>query len=215
MNYTSVFDIIGPIMVGPSSSHTAGAARMGKTARNVLGGTPKDVKIYLYGSFADTYKGHGTDLALMGGLLGFETDNEDIPKSLDIAKEKNISVEFITSDEKTNHPNTAKLAISNDIDKVDVTCISVGGGVINTININGHDVTKFKTGTRLLVRYTNKDLLSQISNVLNSNAFNTEIINYKDSKTNICLITSNEKIKEDIVNIIKNLDSVIDVLGIN
>src|ERR1700730_15468542 len=94
MKYRSVFDIIGPVMIGPSSSHTAGAARIGRVARTLFGREPKWVEISLYGSFAKTYKGHGTDLAIIGGLLDFDTSDERIKKSLDIAIEKNISIQF-------------------------------------------------------------------------------------------------------------------------
>src|SRR5690625_1614459 len=95
MKFNSVFDIIGPVMIGPSSSHTAGAARIGKAARNLFGKEPTWAKIYLYESFAKTYKGHGTDFALVGGLLGYETDDERMGKSLTTAKEKGFDITFI------------------------------------------------------------------------------------------------------------------------
>src|SRR5699024_2892532 len=91
----SVFDIIGPVMIGPSSSHTAGAARIGKAARNLLGGEPRFAKIHLYESFAKTYKGHGTDMALAGGLLGFDTDDPRMSKALELAEEQGLEIEFI------------------------------------------------------------------------------------------------------------------------
>lgn len=98
MKYRSVFDIIGPVMIGPSSSHTAGAARMGQVACQLFRHEPERVSISLYGSFAKTYRGHGTDVALIGGILGFETDDLRIPEALEIAKERNIEVEFIEED---------------------------------------------------------------------------------------------------------------------
>ena len=87
MKFRSVFDIIGPVMIGPSSSHTAGAARIGKVARSLLGREPEWAKIHLYGSFAETYRGHGTDVAIVGGLLGFETHDERIIHLYILAKE--------------------------------------------------------------------------------------------------------------------------------
>ena len=88
MKYRSVFDIIGPVMVGPSSSHTAGAVRIGLVARDLFGRMPDAVDIYLYGSFMETYKGHGTDVALVAGLLGFDTDDSRIPKALNLPKKQ-------------------------------------------------------------------------------------------------------------------------------
>ncbi len=90
MKYKSVFDIIGPIMIGPSSSHTAGAARMGRVARSLFEKEPKWAHISFYGSFAETYKGHGTDVAIIGGILNFDTADERIIDALTIAKRKEI-----------------------------------------------------------------------------------------------------------------------------
>ena len=90
--YRSVFDIIGPVMIGPSSSHTAGAARIGRVARSVFGREPKQIVVSLYGSFAETYKGHGTDVAIIGGLLDFDTFDERIKDSIRLAEEKAVAV---------------------------------------------------------------------------------------------------------------------------
>ena len=95
MKYKSVFDIIGPTMVGPSSSHTAGAVRIGLVAKDLFGQVPKQVDIYLYGSFMETYQGHGTDVALVGGLLGYDTDDDRIKSSLQTAEEVGMKVNFI------------------------------------------------------------------------------------------------------------------------
>ena len=90
LKFQSVFDIIGPVMVGPSSSHTAGAVRIGKIVSAIFGDAPTEVEFQLFNSFAKTYRGHGTDVALVAGILGMETDNPDIPHALDIAHEKGI-----------------------------------------------------------------------------------------------------------------------------
>lgn len=137
MKFTSVFDIIGPVMVGPSSSHTAGAARIGKAARNFLGTEPTWAKIHLYGSFAKTYKGHGTDFALVGGLLGFETNDMRISKALEIAEARNIKIEFIEDTAATDHPNTVRIITGNEQDDIEVIGISIGGGKIEIIELNG------------------------------------------------------------------------------
>lgn len=94
MKFRSVFDIIGPVMIGPSSSHTAGAARIGRVARSLFGREPKRIVVSFYGSFKDTYKGHGTDVAIIGGVLDFDTFDERIKTAIDIAKSKEIDIEF-------------------------------------------------------------------------------------------------------------------------
>src|SRR5699024_3791651 len=107
MKYKTVFDIIGPTMVGPSSSHTAGAVRIGLVARDLFNETPTQVDIYLYGSFMETYKGHGTDVSLVGGLLGYDTDDDPIQKSIETAEDICMKVTFIEMTEERSHPNTA------------------------------------------------------------------------------------------------------------
>lgn len=100
LKYRSVFDIIGPVMVGPSSSHTAGAARIGKVSRMIFGEKPDSVEIDLYESFAKTYRGHGTDIALVGGLLGMNPDDPRLADSLKIAHEEGIEVLFVPKKKK-------------------------------------------------------------------------------------------------------------------
>ena len=137
MKFNSVFDIIGPVMIGPSSSHTAGAARIGLAARDLFGKQPTWAKIYLYESFAKTYKGHGTDFALAGGLLGFATDDVRMSKALEIAKDKNLEIEFIEDSASADHPNTARLVIGDDSDRLELVGISIGGGKVEITELNG------------------------------------------------------------------------------
>src|SRR5699024_1397636 len=137
MSFNSVFDIIGPVMVGPSSSHTAGAARIGQAARNLLHGQPQWAKIHLYESFAKTYKGHGTDFALVGGLLGFATDDPRMKKALKIAKDRGLDVTFIENTAAVDHPNTVRLRIGNAEDQVELVGVSIGGGKIEITELNG------------------------------------------------------------------------------
>ena len=107
------FDIIGPIMIGPSSSHTAGAVRIGKYARSILGGTPVKAHIRFSGSFAKTYKGHGTDKAVIAGILGMDTDDARIRVSMDVAKEEGLTFEFEEADIDGAHPNTAEITLED------------------------------------------------------------------------------------------------------
>lgn len=102
MKFTSVFDIIGPVMIGPSSSHTAGAARIGRVGRDLFGRQPKWVKIYLYGSFAETYRGHGTDVAIVGGLLDYDTDDERIKTAFEEAKKQAYNLSLFQKQQTKN-----------------------------------------------------------------------------------------------------------------
>lgn len=137
----SAFDIIGPIMIGPSSSHTAGAVRLGLMARAILGEEVKIINIKLYGSFAQTYKGHGTDRALIAGIMGFKPDDERIRNSLEIAKEKNIEFNFSKVDLEDVHPNTAIIELIGVTDrKIEVTGASIGGGNIIISAVNNYEV---------------------------------------------------------------------------
>ena len=109
-----IFDIMGPIMVGPSSSHTAGAVRIGRMARTLLGEKPVKAELHLHGSFAETGVGHGTDKALVAGLLGMATDDLDIPNSFEIAGKNNLKFSFDEVDLRDAHPNSVKMVITGE-----------------------------------------------------------------------------------------------------
>lgn len=130
MKYRSVFDIIGPIMVGPSSSHTAGAARIGRLALKLFGKNPSSVTIHFYGSFAQTYQGHATDVAVVAGLLNLDSDDERLPRLLQLAQEEGMDVTFVCEEAIPHHPNTMKIVMNAEDDWMDVTAISVGGGAV-------------------------------------------------------------------------------------
>lgn len=137
MKFTSVFDIIGPVMIGPSSSHTAGAARIGRVARDLFGRQPKWAKIHLYGSFAETYKGHGTDVAIIGGLLDYDTYDERIKTAFKEAENAGLTFEFITESDHPEHPNTARIVIGDNDTEMSMVGISIGGGAIEITELNG------------------------------------------------------------------------------
>lgn len=137
----SVFDIIGPIMVGPSSSHTAGACRLGELARAVFGTTPRRAHILLHGSFASTGPGHGTDLALVAGLLGMRPEDERIPRAFDVAQQAGLEVDFAEEDLGDAHPNTAVFIMSDDAGtQMTVRGSSLGGGDVIVTAIDAFDV---------------------------------------------------------------------------
>ncbi|MFB1081150.1 L-serine ammonia-lyase, iron-sulfur-dependent subunit beta [Jeotgalibacillus sp. JSM ZJ347] len=141
MKYKSVFDIIGPVMIGPSSSHTAGAARIGKMARELFGRDPEWANISFYGSFAKTYKGHGTDVAIIGGIMDFETDDERIIEAKKIAREKGIRVKIREEEALTDHPNTARIKLGDKDGEMELVGISIGGGKIEIIELNGFELS--------------------------------------------------------------------------
>lgn len=133
-----ILDIIGPVMVGPSSSHTAGAARLGSIARALLGSEPREASITLYGSFAKTYRGHGTDRAIAAGILGMRPDDPCLRDSLELAREKGVPITFETSSEDAGHPNSVRMRLrGRDNAEVDVRGCSVGGGQVLVTSIDG------------------------------------------------------------------------------
>ena len=133
-----LFDIIGPVMVGPSSSHTAGAVKIGFVAHKLLAEPVVQAQILLHGSFAATGKGHGTDRALVAGLLGMKPDDVRIPKSLTLAKELGVEIEFGTIMLKDAHPNSVLLKLVGENGrKLDIVGESLGGSIINIASIDG------------------------------------------------------------------------------
>lgn len=142
MSFISVFDVLGPNMIGPSSSHTAGAAVIGYLAQKMINGSIQKVTFTLYGSFAKTYRGHGTDRALLGGVMGFRTDDVRIRDSFAIAREKGIEFAFLPNEEETDiHPNTVDVAMVNEQGReMVIRGESLGGGKVRIVKINGVDV---------------------------------------------------------------------------
>jgi L-serine dehydratase len=137
----SVFDIVGPVMIGPSSSHTAGACRLGELARAIFGGTPARARILLHGSFASTGPGHGTDLALVAGLLGMHPDDPRIPLALDLARETGLSVEFAEVNLGDAHPNSAVFELEDaEGRRMCVRGSSLGGGDVVVTEIDAFEV---------------------------------------------------------------------------
>ena len=145
-------DIIGPIMVGPSSSHTAGAARIGLIARQLFGRQPEKATIYLHGSFAATGKGHGTDKALVAGLLGMKPDDLRIPDSFEIAKEWGMDFTIEPKDLRDAHPNTAQILMETGEKKMTIQAFSIGGGRIRVKKLDGIDVNFSGESNTLIVR---------------------------------------------------------------
>lgn len=189
----SAFDVLGPIMIGPSSSHTAGACRIANTALKICGNNFKSVEFLLHGSFAHTYKGHGTDKALVGGIMGYDTDDDRIRDSFEIAKKNGINFSFKTVDlGEKYHPNTVKIIFHYD-NKPDEYIIgtSIGGGAISIVDIDGMEINfRGEYPTLLFKYYEQQGILAHISAILSSYNYNIESINtIKDKLTDIVTLT--------------------------
>jgi L-serine dehydratase len=139
----SILDVMGPVMVGPSSSHTAGTARLGRVAREILDEDPTDVHFYLHPPLAATYRGHGSDFALAGGSIGLNVDDPRIPEALRIAEQMGVDMTFSDEDQGDVHPNTVRIEIKGKTREVEIVGSSIGGGVIEVFKINGFQ-TRFK-----------------------------------------------------------------------
>ena len=149
----NIFDILGPVMVGPSSSHTAGAARIGLIARQLFGRQPEKATVYLHGSFAATGKGHGTDKALIAGLLGMMPDDMRIPTSFEVAHEEGMEFTIQNKDIKEAHPNTAQIIMeANGAPTMKIQAYSIGGGRIRVCKLDGIDVNFSGESCTLIIR---------------------------------------------------------------
>lgn len=215
MKYNSVFDIIGPVMIGPSSSHTAGAARIGLAARNLFGKQPTWAKIYLYESFAKTYKGHGTDFALAGGLLGFATDDVRMSKALTIAKENGLEIEFIEDNSRVDHPNTARLLVGDDKDKLELVGISIGGGKVEITELNGFQLRLSGNHPAILIMHNDRfGTIASVTEILAKHEINIGHmeVNRKDvGKEALMVIEVDQNVDDDLLNELQSREHIIQI----
>ena len=198
MQKLSIFDIAGPIMVGPSSSHTAGACKIGQFARALFHHTPLKVTFYLSGSFGQVYKGHATDRALLAGVMKMRTSDPGIKESFRIADEKHLKYKFIVKELGPKyHPNTVQIVLENHNPKNKMSVIgsSVGGGMVEIVKINNFDVLLKGVAGRYqsLVICHDKDpeLLNELIFCIKKLGFeimNTENANYKNQTLSILSI---------------------------
>lgn len=210
MKYRTVFDIIGPVMIGPSSSHTAGAARIGRVARTLLGKQPKWVEISYYGSFAKTYKGHGTDVATVGGLLDFDTFDQRIKHSLEIAKELGVSITIQEEDAVPDHPNTAKIRLgTNDKDALELVGISIGGGKIEIVELNGFLLRLSGNHPAILVVHNDRyGVIASVLNVLAKHEINIghmEVSRKEKGKDALMVIEVDQNVDEHLLGEVSSL----------
>jgi L-serine dehydratase len=196
-NKSSVFDMIGPVMIGPSSSHTAGVVRIARAAIRVLGGIPDEAIITFYNSFARTYEGHGSDRAILGGLMDFKTDDPKIKNALEIAAEKGLNYKFKSiGNSSIHHPNTIKLNLRRGENQIEVVGESLGGGVINISEVDGF-VANFSA--------QNHTLIIKAADISGAIAFISSVI--AQEKTNIATMSVSRKGKNDIACHVIEMDS--------
>jgi L-serine dehydratase len=218
MKYKSVFDIIGPVMIGPSSSHTAGAARIGRVARDLFGREPKWATVSFYGSFAKTYKGHGTDVAIIGGLLDFDTFDERIKESLQIAKKKKIKIKFIEEEAITDHPNTVKIKMGDEKGEMELAGVSIGGGKIEIIELNGFVLKLSGHNPAILVVHNDRfGVIANVSNVLAKHHINIgqmDVSRKEKGKMALMTIEVDQTIEEAVLHEIAALPNIVQVARI-
>ena len=180
----NVFDVIGPIMIGPSSSHTAGAARLGNVARTVFAREPKYAKIGLYGSFAKTGKGHGTDKALIAGVLGMQPDDVRLKESFEYAKKAGLEFSFENIEVPGGHPNTARISYTlKDGTKGVIEGSSIGGGNIRVDSVNGMRVDfTGEFNTILVIHKDTPGVIADVTNLMREKYSEINICNFKLSR---------------------------------
>jgi len=207
----SIFDVIGPVMIGPSSSHTAGAAKIGYIARELFDEEIHEVKIELHGSFGEVYVGHNTDKAILGGLLGFLPHDERIANAFDEAKQRKVDYSILPVNlGKNTHQNTTKITMKNTTKEMEIIGSSLGGGKVEIIRIDKFEVNISDAFSPILVAYSSdcnfSSILSCIAG-LGENVVKVDTSRYKDTSLTII---STKHINENlsIIDVLKNMDGV-------
>ena len=205
MAVISAFDVLGPNMIGPSSSHTAGAVAIALLAQKMIAGQIIEAEFTLYGSFSRTYRGHGTDRALLGGIMGFKTDDRRIRDSFSIAQQRGLRYSFLTNEkDKDVHPNTVDIRMVNDRNQeMTVRGESLGGGKVRIVKINQVDVDF--TGEYSAVIVIHQDtpgVVAYITKCLSDRNINIAFMRlFRESKGEIAytIVESDGKLPENIV----------------
>ncbi len=194
---SSVFDMIGPVMIGPSSSHTAGVVRIGLAAYKLLGGTPDTAVIIFYNSFARTYEGHGSDRAILAGLMGFKTDDKRIRDAIELATEAGMNYSFKSvGNASALHPNSVRLQLTRGDREIEVLGESKGGGIVNVAEVNGFNAG-FSASLHTLIIFA--------ADVKGSIAFIANVLAHDDC--NIAAMSVSRKGKNDLACQVIEMDS--------
>ena len=212
----NIFDILGPVMIGPSSSHTAGAVRIGYVTRVMLAEEPVRAVIQLHGSFAATGKGHGTDTALVAGLLGMKPSDMEVPKIFEIAAQKGLEFYFEDVDLRDAHPNTAVISVEGEGGRnITIQASSIGGGRIMVNRIDGIEVNFTGESNTLIVH--NRDIpgnVSRITSLLAARKINIATMQlYRHEKGGfaVMILETDQEVTQDILDEAQILDGIIKV----
>ena len=215
----SLLDVVGPVMIGPSSSHTAGAAKLAKTARLIYDKPFKKVSFGLGGSFASTYRGHFTDFALVAGALGMSEDDENLGHSFEIANEKGVEFDFYPTEIPSVYENTARITFYGEDGEFFVEGASLGGGRILITNINGLVCELTATSPTVIVQQQDvKGVVSDVSTILAFNNINIGVM--KVSRTSrgdkaFCVIECDDIIPENVIDELRQVNNVLSVVVVN
>jgi len=215
----SLLDVVGPVMIGPSSSHTAGAAKLAKTARLIYDKPFSKVRFGLGGSFASTYRGHFTDFALVAGALGMSEDDENLAHSFGIARQQGVEFEFYPTEIPSVYENTARITFVSEDGEYFVEGASLGGGRILVTNINGLACEITATSPTVIVQQHDvKGVVSDVSTILANHNINIGIM--KVSRTSrgdkaFCVIECDDIIPQNIVEELRKVNNVISVVVVN
>ncbi|OKY52646.1 L-serine ammonia-lyase, iron-sulfur-dependent subunit beta [Megasphaera cerevisiae] len=212
-----VFDVVGPVMIGPSSSHTAGAARIGLMAREILDDEPVEAQLTVYGSFAKTYKGHGTDKALVAGLLGFSADDVRLRTSFDIATQQGLKIVLSRSDDEVDHPNTVRIAMTGKTGrKMEILGVSLGGGKIEIREINKAVVAlSGEEHTLITIHRDQPGIIAQATTIMaigHINVSNMRVFRSAKNATAVMIVCTDSPVPVDMVNMIKNISAIESVI---
>lgn len=212
----NIFDMMGPVMVGPSSSHTAGAARIGNMGRTLLGEEVARADIGLYGSFAETGFGHGTDRALLAGLLGMKPDDLRIPNAYEEANRAGMAYSFRTVELRDAHPNTALLELTGKSGKkLTLRAASIGGGAIVVNKIDGIDVNFTGDFNTLIVRNQDESgsvaAITSILSQVHINVANMSVNRHRRGGDALMVIETDQHIKPRQVEFLSELPGILSV----
>ena len=213
----NVFDIIGPVMIGPSSSHTAGAVRLGRVAWKILEEKAVRADIRLSGSFAQTYRGHGTDKALIAGIMGMHSDDERIRRSLALAEEEGLVYSFTAEDIRDAHPNTARIHLKGENGaECTIQGASIGGGNILITEIDGMEVSfTGQYNTLMVLHYDKPGTIAAVTNFLaysGTNIGNFRLARKKKGGEAVMTIEVDGDVEESLIQSLRILPNVINVI---
>ncbi|MCG0276531.1 MAG: L-serine ammonia-lyase, iron-sulfur-dependent subunit beta [Thermosediminibacteraceae bacterium] len=211
-----LFDIIGPVMIGPSSSHTAGAVKLGNLARNILGEEPKKARIILYNSFAKTGRGHGTDKAVIAGILGFGPDDERIKIAFEEAKKRGLVYQLLIKEDESLHPNTVTFELEGASKKTQVTGCSIGGGRVKVTAIDGFEVElSGEYSTIITVHKDRPGIVARVTAYLAEwgiNIAEMRVSRKRKGEEALMVIETDEKLPGEIKEILRNIEDIYRVI---